>query len=87
MDRALMALTDALLVIPRLVLLLLCVALWEPGLKTVVIVLAATGWMGIARLTRGEVIAARGRPWVDAPRSSGPSWARSSSTVPRAGSR
>ena len=71
MDRALMALTDALLAIPRLVLLLLCVALWEPGLKTVVIVLAATGWMGIARLTRGEVIAARGRPWVDAARALG----------------
>ena len=70
-DRALMALTDALLAIPRLVLLLLCVALWEPGLKTVVIVLAATGWMGIARLTRGEVIAARGRPWVDAARALG----------------
>lgn len=65
-DRSLMALTDALLAIPRLVLLLLCVALWEPGLQTVVIVLAATGWMGIARLTRAEVIAARGRPWVDA---------------------
>lgn len=65
-DRTLMALTDALLAIPRLVLLLLCVALWEPGLRTVVIVLAATGWMGIARLTRAEVIAARGRPYVDA---------------------
>lgn len=65
-DRLLMALTDALLAIPRLVLLLLCVALWEPSLRTVVIVLAATGWMGTARLTRAEVIAARGRPYVDA---------------------
>ncbi|NUO63366.1 MAG: ABC transporter permease, partial [Gemmatimonadaceae bacterium] len=70
-DRALMALADALLAIPRLVLLLLCVALWQPGLRTVVVVLAATGWMGIARLTRGEVIAARGRPWVEAARSLG----------------
>jgi peptide/nickel transport system permease protein len=70
-DRALMALTDALLSIPRLVLLLLCVALWEPSLSTVVIVLAATGWMGVARLTRAEVIAARGRPYVDAARALG----------------
>ena len=70
-DRALMALTDALLAIPRLVLLLLCVALWEPSLSTVVIVLAATGWMGVARLTRAEVIAARGRPYVDAARALG----------------
>ena len=71
LDRVLMAVTDALLAIPRLVLLLLCVALWEPGLQTVVIVLAATGWMGIARLTRAEVIAARGRPYVDAARALG----------------
>ncbi len=70
-DRLLMALTDALLAIPRLVLLLLCVALWDPSLRTVVIVLAATGWMGTARLTRAEVIAARGRPYVDAARALG----------------
>jgi peptide/nickel transport system permease protein len=70
-DRLLMALTDALLSIPRLVLLLLCVALWEPNLRTVVIVLAATGWMGVARLTRAEVVAARGRPYVDAARALG----------------
>lgn len=78
LDRLLMALTDALLAIPRLVLLLLCVALWEPSLRTVVIVLAATGWMGIARLTRAEVIAARGRPYVDAARALG---AQSSRTL------
>ncbi len=77
-DRLLMALTDALLAIPRLVLLLLCVALWEPSLRTVVIVLAATGWMGIARLTRAEVVAARGRPYVDAARALG---ARSTRTL------
>ena len=75
-DRLLMALTDALLAIPRLVLLLLCVALWEPSLRTVVIVLAATGWMGIARLTRAEVVAARGRPYVDAARALGAHSAR-----------
>ena len=77
-DRALMALCDALLAIPRLVLLLLCAALWQPGLGTVVIVLAATGWMGIARLTRAEVITSRARPYVDAARALG---ARSSRTL------
>jgi peptide/nickel transport system permease protein len=77
-DRALMAVCDALLAIPRLVLLLLCAALWKPGLGTVVIVLAATGWMAIARLTRAEVITARSRPYVDAARALG---ARSARTL------
>src|SRR4029453_14904561 len=49
-DRAAMAFSDAMLAIPRLILLLLCAALWRPGTTTVVVVLAATGWMGVARL-------------------------------------
>jgi peptide/nickel transport system permease protein len=65
-DRVSMAVSDAMLAIPRLILLLLCAALWRPGTTTVVVVLAATGWMGVARLVRAEVIGARGQPWADA---------------------
>jgi peptide/nickel transport system permease protein len=70
-DRTLMAVADGLLAIPRLVLLLLCVALWQPGLGTVVIVLVATGWMGVARLVRSEVLGVRVQPYVDAARALG----------------
>jgi peptide/nickel transport system permease protein len=66
LDRAAMAVSDAMLAIPRLILLLLCAALWRPGTTTVVVVLAATGWMGVARLVRAEVIGARGQAWTDA---------------------
>jgi peptide/nickel transport system permease protein len=65
-DRVSMSVSDAMLAIPRLILLLLCAALWRPGTTTVVVVLAATGWMGVARLVRAEVIGARGQPWADA---------------------
>jgi peptide/nickel transport system permease protein len=65
-DRALMALGDALLAMPRLVLLLVCAALWRPGLATVVVVLVATGWMGVARLVRAELLGVRTQPYVDA---------------------
>ena len=65
-DRLLMALADLLLALPRLVLLLVGVALWSPGLRTVIVVLVATGWMGIARLVRAEVITVRARPFVPA---------------------
>jgi peptide/nickel transport system permease protein len=66
LDRALMALADVLLALPRLVLLLVGVALWQPGLRTILVVLVATGWMGIARLVRAEVISVRARPFVPA---------------------
>ncbi len=74
-DRAMMTLTDALLAIPRLVLLLVAAALWQPGVRMVVVVLVATGWMGVARLVRAEVLSVRGRPFVEAAHALGaPRW-------------
>jgi peptide/nickel transport system permease protein len=70
-DRAVTGLADVLLAVPRLVLLVVCAALWPPGLVTVVAVLVATGWMGTARLVRGEVRQASARAWVDAARALG----------------
>jgi peptide/nickel transport system permease protein len=75
-DRLLMALADLLLALPRLVLLLVGVALWSPGLRTVLVVLVATGWMGIARLIRGEVLTVRARPFVPAAHALGASPSR-----------
>ena len=65
-DRLTTAVADALLAIPRLVLLLVCAALWTPGTSTVVVVLALTGWMGVARLVRADVLGARASPYVEA---------------------
>ncbi len=65
-ERVLMALTDAALALPRLVLLLALVALFEPSLWLVVAVLGLTGWMPIARLVRAEVKGLLARPFVDA---------------------
>lgn len=70
-DRVAMAVSDALLAIPRLVLLLVCAALWRPGVAMVIVVLTATGWMGVARLVRAEVLGVRARPYVEAARALG----------------
>jgi peptide/nickel transport system permease protein len=70
-EKTLMALTDAVLAMPRLVLLLALVTLWEPSLVLVVLVLGFTGWMGIARLTRAEVKGLLQRPFVEAARAAG----------------
>jgi len=66
LDRTITAVADVLLAVPRLVLLLVAASLWRPGATTTVAVLAATGWMGVARLVRGEVLGARTTAWVDA---------------------
>ena len=72
-DRTVMAIADILLALPRLVLLLVGVALWQPGLATILVVLVATGWMGIARLVRAEVLGVRARPYVPAAQALGAS--------------
>ncbi|ODT02238.1 MAG: hypothetical protein ABS52_14605 [Gemmatimonadetes bacterium SCN 70-22] len=72
-DRAAMALCDTLLAVPRLILLLLCATLWRPGMTTVVVVLALTGWMSVARLVRGEVRGLRTRAFVEGARAAGAS--------------
>lgn len=76
LDRAVTSAADILLALPRLVLLLVGVALWRPGLATILVVLVATGWMGIARLVRAEVIGVRSRPYVPAATALGASSAR-----------
>ena len=76
LDRVLMSVADALLAIPRLVLLLLCVALWAPGLTTVIVVLSVTGWMGVARLVRADVLGLATAGFVDASRGLGSTPAR-----------
>ncbi len=75
-ERVLMAITDTVLAIPRLVVLLTLAALWEPSLWLVVLVLGLTGWMGIARLARAEVKGILARPYLEAARAMGVSGPR-----------
>jgi len=75
-DRAITAVADILLALPRLVLLLVGVALWPPGVVTILVVLVLTGWMGVARLVRAEVRTVRERPYVPAAQALGASQLR-----------
>jgi peptide/nickel transport system permease protein len=70
-ERALMATTDAALAMPRIVLLLALVALWESSVALVILVLGFTGWMSVARLVRAEVKSLLERPFVHAARAVG----------------
>ncbi|MDH4131693.1 MAG: ABC transporter permease [Gemmatimonadota bacterium] len=67
----LLGLTDFALALPRVVLLLLLAALWQPGGVLVIAVLGLTGWMSTARLVHGEAVAAMSRPYVAAARALG----------------
>jgi peptide/nickel transport system permease protein len=75
-DDALMRVVDGMLAFPRILLLLTVVALAPPGALTLGIALAATGWMGIARIVRGEMRRMRSREFVEAAVAAGAGRAR-----------
>ena len=65
-DAILMRVVDSLLAIPRLFLLLTCVALFSGSVWLVIVLLGATGWMATARLVRAQVLALRNLDYVKA---------------------
>jgi peptide/nickel transport system permease protein len=67
-DTVLMRFTDMMLSFPRLILLIVVIALFEPTIWLVVTVLGLTGWMSVARIVRGEVLTLREREFVQAAR-------------------
>lgn len=70
-DALAMRAVDGLLAFPRLFLALAAAALFGPGLGTAVAVLGLTGWMGVARLVRSELLAQKERDYILAARGLG----------------
>ena len=57
-DAIMMRVLDALIAIPRLLLLLLVVTLWGAvSVPTLIVIIAATGWFTTSRLVRARVLA------------------------------
>jgi len=70
-DSVLMRFTDVVLAFPRLILLILIVALFEPSLTVIILVLGLTQWPATTRIVRGEVLSLREREFVQAARALG----------------
>lgn len=70
-DAVLMRTVDLFLSVPRLVLLITVAALFGSSITLIVVVLGLTGWMGVARLVRGQVLAVKEREHVLAARALG----------------
>ncbi|MBA2688474.1 MAG: ABC transporter permease [Gemmatimonadaceae bacterium] len=64
-DSMMMRLLDALLAIPRLLLVLAIVAVWRTLPVTgLILVLGLTGWFMLSRIVRGQVLALKGQEFV-----------------------
>jgi len=70
-DEAISRLIDILLAFPGLLLAIALVAVLGPSLTNVVLALSLIGWVGYARLVRGQVLRARELEFVQAARALG----------------
>jgi peptide/nickel transport system permease protein len=75
-DEAIGRIIDVLLAFPGLLLAIALVAVLGPSLQNVILALALIGWVGYARLVRGQVLRARELEYVQAARALGASTPR-----------
>lgn len=67
-DYLLMRFVDIMLCFPTIFLILAVIALLEPSIINIMVIIGATGWMGIARLVRAQVLTLKERDFVAAAR-------------------
>jgi len=70
-DNVMMRFVDILYGIPYLLVVILLMVVMGPGLLTIIVALSATGWIGMARIVRGQVLQLKSSEYVLAARSLG----------------
>lgn len=72
-DNVFMRFVDIMLCFPTFFLILAVIAMLEPSIWYIMIIIGLTGWMGVARLVRAEVLSIRERDYIMAARAIGAS--------------
>ena len=75
-EASIMRFVDMMLCFPTFFLILAVIALLEPSIINIMVVIGLTSWMGVARLVRAELLSLKEREFVLAARSLGASDAR-----------
>ena len=70
-DAVIMRFVDIMLCFPTFFLILAVIAILEPSIWNIMIVIGLTGWMGVTRLVRADFIALKERDFVQAARAIG----------------
>ncbi|MEE9437102.1 MAG: ABC transporter permease [Candidatus Adiutricales bacterium] len=72
-DNIIMRMVDTFMVFPGLIFILIMAAALGPGIKNVIIAIILFGWTWAARVIRGQVLAVREHPYVEAAKAAGAS--------------
>jgi peptide/nickel transport system permease protein len=71
LDAVIMRLADVQLAFPFILLAIAVLAVLGPGLVNVIVVLGLAGWVGYARIVRGQVLSQKERDYITAARTVG----------------
>jgi ABC-type dipeptide/oligopeptide/nickel transport system permease subunit len=75
-DRALMRVVDVVYAFPNLLFVILVMSMLGAGLTNIFIAIGVTGWVGIARQTRAQVLAIKQKEFVEGARALGAGFGR-----------
>ncbi|MBN1380379.1 MAG: ABC transporter permease [Deltaproteobacteria bacterium] len=70
-DAVIMRFVDIMLCFPTFFLILAVIAILEPSIWNIMIIIGLTGWMGITRLVRADFISLKEREFIRAARATG----------------
>ncbi|KYC97118.1 ABC transporter permease [Heyndrickxia sporothermodurans] len=75
-DHYMMRVVEVLYGLPYLLVVILLMVVMGPGLKTIIVALSVTGWVGMARIVRGQVLQIKNYEYVLASKTFGTKTAR-----------
>ncbi|WP_110928145.1 ABC transporter permease [Bacillus massiliglaciei] len=75
-DGFLMRIVEILYGIPYLLIVILLMVIMEPGMMSIIIALSVTGWVGMARIIRGQLLQLKSQEYVLAAQKMGTSHAK-----------
>lgn len=70
-DNIMMRIVEVLVGIPYMLIVILLMVALKPGIPTIILAMAATGWTGMARMVRGEVLRLKEQEFVIAAKAMG----------------
>lgn len=72
-DNIMQRIAEVLSGIPYLIVVILFILVFEPGILTIIMAMAVTGWIGMSRVVRGQVLKLKNQEYVLASRTLGAS--------------
>lgn len=75
-DNVLQRIVEILTGVPNLILIILFILILDPGIPTIILAMTITGWIGMSRLVRGQILKLKNQEFVLAARTLGASSGR-----------